>query len=59
MSATLENVPSDISTQQRLISACASVQPDQKLHCLHEETAFPGIKNVPSENSEQTVLMLI
>ena len=38
-----ENIPSDISLQWRLKSACPSTQFDQCLHCLHEETLHPWL----------------
>ena len=44
--ATWENVPSDMSTQQRLKLTCTSAQSGQSLRCLHEETLHPWLSNM-------------
>ena len=41
--AMRENVPSDRCAQRRLISACASAQPDNSLRCSHLETLHPWL----------------
>ena len=41
-----ENVPSDMSAQGRLKSACASPQMDQSIGYLHEETLNPWLSKM-------------
>ena len=49
-----ENVPSDMSTQRKLKSACASVQSDQSSLSPWRNLASLAIQNALSEDSDQT-----
>ena len=56
--AEWEKVPSDMSAQQSLKSACASAQSDQSFCCQHEETLLSWLsKNAPREDFDQTTQM--
>ena len=57
LNPTPENIPSDMCTQRRLKSACASAQSDQSLCSPLEETLHPWQAKMHREDSDQTARM--